>query len=224
MKFNIGDAVRFLNEKGEGVVTKIINKNSVGVTIEDGFEIPFLVSELVGIYENNESSPEKKIVEEAPVVYFNSTEKKEESEKGIFFALSPEKINDISHSDFNLWLINYTAYDIYYSASIANGRNYQLFDQGNVSVNNSRLIETIDKKKIDDYSIIKLDVLFFSQKPFEHQEPLSQTIKIKPVKLFKQNAFVKNKLKFMRSAARTILAINPPILPEFSKPKISLIP
>jgi hypothetical protein len=193
MKFKIGDEVRFLNEKGEGVVTKIINKTSVGVTIEDGFEIPFLISELVGIYENQpELKREQEIIEEAPVVYINNPEKRTESEKGIYFALSPEKLNDISHSDFNLWLINNTAYDIFYCASVLNGKNYSVFDKGEMSANNSRLIETIDKKKIDDYSTVKIDVLFFSQKPFDHQEPLSEIIKIKPVKLFKQNAFTEN--------------------------------
>ncbi|MBA3704334.1 MAG: Smr/MutS family protein [Bacteroidetes bacterium] len=47
MNLNIGDKVSFLNEKGEGIITKIINKKMVGVTIEDGFELPFTVSELI---------------------------------------------------------------------------------------------------------------------------------------------------------------------------------
>ena len=47
MNFKLGDKVRFLNEKGEGVVSKIINKTTVGVTIEDGFELPFVVSQLL---------------------------------------------------------------------------------------------------------------------------------------------------------------------------------
>lgn len=193
MKFNIGDEVRFLNEKGQGIITKIINKNSVGVTIEDGFEIPFLISELVGIYDHSSRSvSEKKIAEEPPVVYVNNPEKRQETEEGIYFALSPEKLNDISNSDFNLWLINHTAYDIFYCASVLSAKNYVFFDKGEIGANNSQLIETIDKKKIDEYSNVKLDVLFFSKKPFEHQEPLSEMIKIKPVKLFKPNVFVKN--------------------------------
>jgi hypothetical protein len=195
MKFNIGDKVRFLNETGEGIVTKIINKNSVGVTIEDGFELPFLISELVAIYnETNEKIPftAPQIVEEIPVVYISNAEKRKETEKGIYLALSPEKLNDIGNTDFNLWLINHTLYDIYYCASIFTGNNYEVFDRGEMAANNSKLIETIDKKKIDGYSTIKLDVLFFSKKPFEHQEPLSEIIKIKPARLFKQNAFLKN--------------------------------
>jgi hypothetical protein len=193
MKFNIGDKVRFLNETGAGIVTKIINKNSVGVTIEDGFELPFLISELVGIYDNKVVSVvEEKKVEEVSIVYKADFTNQPENEKGIYLALSPEKLNDIGNSDFNLWLINNTAYDIYYCASVSNGKNYQVFDKDELSSTNSRLIETIGKKKLDDFSVIKLDVLFFSKKPFDHQEPLSEIIKIKPARLFKQNAFVKN--------------------------------
>ncbi|MGQ0827611.1 MAG: Smr/MutS family protein [Bacteroidota bacterium] len=58
MNFQIGDKVSFLNEKGEGIVSKIINKKMVGVTIEDGFELPFAVSELLLI----EASTQKKVI------------------------------------------------------------------------------------------------------------------------------------------------------------------
>ena len=47
MNFNIGDKVSFLNEKGKGVITTIINKKMVGVTIEEGFELPYTISELI---------------------------------------------------------------------------------------------------------------------------------------------------------------------------------
>ena len=44
MKFRQGDKVRFLNERGGGVISKIVNPNLVHVTIEDGFDIPVLPS------------------------------------------------------------------------------------------------------------------------------------------------------------------------------------
>jgi DNA-nicking Smr family endonuclease len=47
MKFHVGDKVSFLNEKGEGIVSKIINKKMVSVTVEHGFEFPYIASELI---------------------------------------------------------------------------------------------------------------------------------------------------------------------------------
>ncbi|MDQ3191594.1 MAG: Smr/MutS family protein [Bacteroidota bacterium] len=49
MKFNIGDKVRFLNEKGEGLITGFDNKYIALVEIAEGFEIPFPVKELVKV-------------------------------------------------------------------------------------------------------------------------------------------------------------------------------
>ncbi len=46
MKFGIGDKVGFLNEKGGGIVNKIINKKMVEVTMDDGFVFPYAVTDL----------------------------------------------------------------------------------------------------------------------------------------------------------------------------------
>ncbi|MCF0201091.1 MAG: DUF2027 domain-containing protein, partial [Bacteroidales bacterium] len=45
--FNVGDKVNFLSAVGGGKVTKIIDSRMVMVEVEDGFEIPTLVTDLV---------------------------------------------------------------------------------------------------------------------------------------------------------------------------------
>ncbi len=47
MKFKTGDKVKFLNTKGGGVVTRIMGKDMVEVTIEDGFGIPVMEHEII---------------------------------------------------------------------------------------------------------------------------------------------------------------------------------
>lgn len=64
MKLQIGDTVRFLNEKGEGTISKILNKTTVSVTISDGLDIPYLISELVLIMDE---SKRREKVEPEPV-------------------------------------------------------------------------------------------------------------------------------------------------------------
>ncbi len=49
MEVKLGDKVRFLNESLEGIITSIKDKTTVGVTIEDDFEIPVLACELIKI-------------------------------------------------------------------------------------------------------------------------------------------------------------------------------
>lgn len=46
MKFDIGDKVKFIDQEGQGTVTRIINANTVGVTT-DGFELPFSITDLI---------------------------------------------------------------------------------------------------------------------------------------------------------------------------------
>ena len=53
MILKAGDRVKFVNEKGEGRVSKIINSSRVLVAIEEGFEIPYLLSDLIKIEEND---------------------------------------------------------------------------------------------------------------------------------------------------------------------------
>jgi hypothetical protein len=194
MKFKIGDKVRFLNEKGEGTVTKIINKTTVGVTIEEGFEIPVVITELVTIFNEADIKPIyiKEIVEEPAPIYTSIFETRKETPAGIYLALSPEKANDISYSDFNVWLINHTAYHLSYVTSFLKSKGYELLDRGELKPFESKLIETVDRKNTDLLSTIKVEALFFNEtKPFEHQSPLSEIIKIKAVKLYKENAFTK---------------------------------
>lgn len=48
MKFEIGDKVKFMDQEGQGEITKIINANTVGVTT-DGFEIPCSITDLIKV-------------------------------------------------------------------------------------------------------------------------------------------------------------------------------
>jgi len=195
MKFKPGDKVRFLNEKGEGTVSKIINKTTVGVTVEDGFEIPFLITELVTIFDGTITMPpaaNTPVAEEPVIIHKSAPSERKEDAEGIYFAFSPEKADDISYSDFNLWLINHTSYEIMYCISIFAGNGYEVVDKGEGKAFESKLIETILKKNIDRFSTIKIDVIFFGTRSFEHETPVSEIVKFKTVKLYKENAFVSN--------------------------------
>ncbi len=50
MKYKPGDFVRFVDEKLEGFVTRIIDDQMIGVTTGDGFEIPVLASKVTSVH------------------------------------------------------------------------------------------------------------------------------------------------------------------------------
>jgi len=217
MKLIIGDKVRFLNEKGEGIISKLLNKSTVAVTIEDGFEIPYLITELVLITEHTtDIIPEKKeikiITEAPPQISKNKITDKEQ--EGIYVALSPEKINDIAHSDFNVWLINNTDYTISYTYSTFTNGYFKTIATGSAKTNEYLLIETINRKELHDYSNFKVDILFYNEENHHYQKPVSEIIKLKPIKLYKENAFVKNSF-----IAEKALVLNVTYLNDNNEPK-----
>ncbi len=61
-KIKLGDSVRFVNENMQGIVTSLQN-NTAGVTIEDDFEIPVPINEIVRI----EEVVSKPIVDKKPI-------------------------------------------------------------------------------------------------------------------------------------------------------------
>ncbi len=199
MNFKIGDQVRFLNERGEGIITRIINKNTVGVTIEDGFEIPFDTSNLVILIDNSivienpvvepVSKPVQKTVVKSPLNY----EELQEGE-GVYLAFSPENEKDIAHSNINVWLINRTDYDVLYSYSIWNNSTYLTLETGTINKFNADLVQTIYRNELNDHRNFKIDALFYSKQVHDHQPPVSNVIKLKPIKLYKDNAFKTNNL------------------------------
>jgi len=50
MKYKLGDFVRFVDERLEGYVTRIIDEQMIGVTVEDDFEIPVLASKVTYVH------------------------------------------------------------------------------------------------------------------------------------------------------------------------------
>lgn len=63
----VGDIVKFLNEEGDGVVTKIINKKRVVIDFGNGMEIPVMTDELILISSiEPEEEEEEEIKDEAP--------------------------------------------------------------------------------------------------------------------------------------------------------------
>jgi hypothetical protein len=211
MKFKIGDVVKFLNEKGSGKVSKIINKTTVGITIEDGFELPFLISEL--IIESSEIEtivtnqiPSSLVLNEVHSVRINKPGI--DKTPAIYLAFSPENINEIAHSDINVWLINNTSYNILFTYSILKNNKFTTLETGNISTFSSELIETINKTELNNHTHLKVDILFFNDKEHLHQLPISEVVKLKPIKFYKQNAFEANKFIPEKSLLLTVFELN----------------
>jgi hypothetical protein len=101
MKYKLGDFVRFVDERLEGYVTKIIDEQMIGVTVEDDFEIPVLASKVTYVHGHGAESHDEDFVAQVtqPVGEFKRN--------GVHVAVVPDaKANALVH----LYLINETSY------------------------------------------------------------------------------------------------------------------
>jgi hypothetical protein len=117
MTLKKGDRVKFINDVGGGIVTKIIDAASVLVETEDGFDIPVLISELLLAEplpnDNDKFAPELKDLSAKELHAFVNKKRldksaSEEDEKELFLENedlqeeSPAKVTIISPEDDNL--------------------------------------------------------------------------------------------------------------------------
>ena len=121
----IGDKVRFLSEKGGGIVTGFQGKDTVLVEDADGFDIPMPMRECVVIetddYNMRRKEAPKKTEEpakpkkpELPVIP-RQAEVKGGDTLNVFLAFVPDDVKQINTTPFEAYLVNDSNYYLYYT-------------------------------------------------------------------------------------------------------------
>ena len=205
MKCGIGDRVRFLNDVGGGIVTKIIDKRTVAVKTDDGFEIPALETELVVITQADEKLlsiiPDKessgtKTVSKKPSNSV-STEIKRNSEVtlqkekldpqgstvGLFLAFVPENKSKLNTSGQNLYIINDSDYRAFYSLSVWNQSNAVPIKSGLLQPDSKEVVKSFTSNELNSHFVINVQALFFKNTQIIIQQPEYLDININPIKL-----------------------------------------
>ncbi|MFD2936384.1 Smr/MutS family protein [Spirosoma flavum] len=126
---NIGDKVRLLRAKEQGVVSRFLPGGMIEIEIEDGFRIPVMRSELVPVspleaerlLKTSTYAPQKTVTPSAPVILSN---------QGIYLAFLA--IND---REYTLHLINNTDWEFPYvlgeeSAGVGGGVQFRGIHSG----------------------------------------------------------------------------------------------
>lgn len=205
MKFRVGDRVGFLDDKGGGTITKIVDENIVHVEIEDGFEIPVVVSNLIltssrANYESAEQSNDldtqvyNSDSDENVTPLYSSSDNTNLQEEGVYFFIIPENQEKPLAGNLMLYLANNTDYQILFSLFTNESGNFCGFDFGYVEPMSKIYLDTIERSKIENWVNALVQVNFFKEEKATILQPLSQTIDFKPVKTYKEDAFKLNKM------------------------------
>ncbi len=201
MQLSKGDKVKFLNDIGGGVVAKVIDAKTVLITDNDGFEAPFLMSDLVLIEDFKPkvfAKPDYKqqaVVQNQHVVENSkkaSISKLKAQEVKVFLAIVPK--NDLSSPalSFDLYLLNDGSMGCYFVATYDKAGKQRLIDKGEVEPDTSLLLTNISKTRLQEYAAINLQLIFFDENDFQLEKPLVFNYPIDAMNIAKSILFTEN--------------------------------
>ncbi|MXV14763.1 Smr/MutS family protein [Hufsiella ginkgonis] len=162
----LGDFVRFVDEKMEGYVTRIIDDKTVGVTTED-FEIPVLRTKITRVFgEDQAGSAGEAVTVSRPVASFN--------ENVIFLAVVS---NPKQPAVVNFFIVNTTSYTL--AAGVHGERSGKVRGEfsGEVAPGSSRQVFTASLSEVSSWPRLLVQLLYFTaesrdalKKPVEFNE------------------------------------------------------
>ena len=175
---NIGDRVRVLHGKEEGIIRKVSAGGRIEVEIEDGFVIPVLKSEVVLIAEAEKSyfgeahNPSQEVETPLPI----SAPK----DQGLYLAIVP--INDQSLS---LYLINDSRQSYLSHASEVYGTNHRTLYAGTLGPGEAKKIDDRLLKELDEWPAFLLRFIPIQAKLDRAIPAFERQLKMKPTQFFK---------------------------------------
>jgi hypothetical protein len=137
--------------------------------MEDGFEIPFLISELVPIRTQlilNTSNENINLFEQ------NKTD------ESLYFVIEPDHSEPDLVSDYTLYLFNSSSYNVMYNYNVMDGDHYQSVKQGELGAAQKVILKKINLSFLKEFSVHQMDCIFFKTNYFLPQVPISHKMKI----------------------------------------------
>lgn len=190
MQFQKGDKVRFLNETGEGVFVRNNGNGTAIVEVEDGFEYPFPIKELVPVKAHERSArteapqPEKQTAPTSIPEVINPG-----FPDGIYLVFQPQNQQIPSAGKIDVYVLNRSDYHIFFTVSLKDARDWICIQSGTLGPGRKADVDTMTPADIDEWGQAKTDVLFYSDEPYEHLPPVSNMLKLRGVKFMKDSSY-----------------------------------
>jgi hypothetical protein len=210
MNIKVGDKVKFLNETGGGIVSKIIDSRMVSVAVEGGFEIPTLASELIRIdadepgarffsesfnveaqEESNEPGTEE-TDRQSDLPYSVTRNRKSED---IWLAFVPHDQKWLITGLLDLYLVNNTSWDILYNfLRKTEDDKFEGIDYGSVFPDSRLLLATIEREDLVKWTEGYLQFLFHRNTSGELMPPFNSEVTIKGSRFYNEGSYKESPL------------------------------
>lgn len=168
MKYKLGEFVRFVEERREGYITRIIDEATIAVTDEDGFEIPVLASQVTRVHGQT-----------ANVEFDSETKQSTDSEfvsTGIFLAVAADKK---AGSVVHIHLVNSTSYQLLATLTTEKPNKFKGEFNGIVKSRSAVPMYSASLIELDQWPKFHLQVLQFAVDTNELKKPIEFTEKFR---------------------------------------------
>ena len=187
---NIGDKVRLLRAKEQGVISRFLPGDMIEIEIEDGFRIPVMRSELVAVspleaerlLKTSTFAPQKTVAATAPAILSN---------QGIYLAFI--SVND---REYTLHLINNTDWEFPYlvgeeSAAPGGGVQFRGIGSGTLKPKSQqKMNDHYEHAKFDEWPTFVVQGLWFRAGKSSLRAPLIKRFKGRASTFFNKKATV----------------------------------
>lgn len=168
--FKLGDFVRFVDEKREGYVTRVIDGVTLGVTDTDGFEIPVAISNLTHVHGHG-SKAIAQGDDQKPVIVDESFR-----DTGVFLAVVEDaKASAVAH----FTLINNTSYQLLLSLETDKKGLYKGEFAGTVQAKTSSQLYSANLGDLEVWPEFIFQILYFTTANIKPKDPINLTKKFK---------------------------------------------
>jgi len=177
----------------------------VSVEDDDGFEVPTLISQLVVVDETVSMNPQRRSdairasakAEEAPVKKeLPVAEPKYVAGKdtpACFFAFVPQdEINPVE-GELKVYLVNDSNNFVLYNYSHLKDKVYKSIESGKMNPNSKRYLESFSRFDLNELPDFQFQLLFFREESAKMESPVVKSLRLNPVKFYRQGSYEKTK-------------------------------
>ncbi|MDQ3291689.1 MAG: Smr/MutS family protein [Bacteroidota bacterium] len=205
---NIGDRVRLLHGKEQGIITQFIGNDQVEIAIDNDFTIPVLRREVVVIAEE-EDKYLKNVGVEQPAKEIRKNEPAPlpvTATAGIYVALVPQTEELLAVN-----VINYSDFDLLFTYGEDTNNRYRGIISDKLTPKNSKVVSHLHLKDFDKWPDLVIQYLQHRVSGVNLLEPVVKRIKFKASSFYKSKkmAPVVKKEAYLFSLDQKPIEINP---------------
>lgn len=228
VRFKQGDKVRFLNDVGGGVVTRVDANGSVFVETPDGFEIPVAAKDLVGARGFSvDDDKEVQAVDTAPTPKKPASEIKsvtravtkvpvvanDDQPVRMMLGFIPENQGPVFNSPVGCYLINDSPYFAYYTVGSFERGNYYHIADGMIESDTKNLLKVFEPASLARITGFHIQVIWFSAGKYKRRAPADQLVDVHMVNFSKESYYRNNEFFEEKAVLFTVTGKEEPLKP-----------